>query len=161
VRSGGLFLEWGVDYRLFRAEDFAALYAIEEQCFEPPQRFERSYMLSLVNNPEAATWIAEEDGIMTGFGIADWTSIHSQRLGYIQTLEVSPEMRRCGVGLELLHRLEASARLADCRYLWLHVDMENAAATRLYERERFVRKGMRADYYGAGRPAAVYSKMLL
>ena len=150
-----------MDYRLFRAEDFPALYAIEERCFEPPQRFERRYMYSLVNNPEAATWIAEEDGRMAGFGIADWTELHGQKLAYIQTLEVMPEIRRRGVGLELLHRLEASARLFDCRYIWLHVDLENEAAVKLYERERYESKGTRADYYGTGRAAAVYSKLLI
>jgi ribosomal protein S18 acetylase RimI-like enzyme len=150
-----------VDYRLYRAEDFPALYAIEERCFEPPQRFERRYMQSLVNNPEAVTWIAEEDGAMAGFGIADWTAIHGQKMGYIQTLEVVPEKRRRGIGLELVHRVEASARLFDCRYLWLHVDVKNTAAIRLYEGERFERKGSRLDYYGEGRPAAVYSKILI
>src|SRR5215469_11808961 len=118
-------------------------------------------MRSLVNNPDAATWIAEEDGRMAGFGIADWTELHGQKLAYIQTLELTPETRRRGVGLELLHRLEASARLFDCRYIWLHVDPENTAAVRLYEREGFELKGTRKDYYGAGRAAAVYSKILL
>lgn len=149
-----------MSFRRYRSDDFPALYAIEKRCFEPPQRFERRYMHSLVNNPEAATWIAEEDGRMAGFGIADWTEVRAQKLGYIQTLEVTPDARRRGVGLELLHRLEDSAREAGCRFMWLHVDVENAAAIGLYEREGYERKGTRADYYGAGRAAAVYSKML-
>lgn len=117
-------------------------------------------MHALVNSPESAAWVAEEGGRMAGFAIADWTEMRGQRLGYIQTLEVVPEARRRGVGLELLRRLEESARTADCSHMWLHVDAENEAAIQLYEREGYSPKGMRADYYGQGRPAVVYSKML-
>lgn len=149
-----------MNYRPYNAEDFSALYAIEERCFQPPQRFERSYMHALVSHPETATWIAEEDGRMAGFAVADWTEMRGQRLGYIQTLEVMPDARRRGVGLELLRRLEQSALDAGCGHLWLHVDAGNEAAIRLYERQGYTQKGMRADYYGAGRPAVVYSKTL-
>ncbi len=48
-------------YRLYQPGDFPALYAVEELCFEPPFRFSRTYMRQLIESPNAATWIAEEE----------------------------------------------------------------------------------------------------
>ena len=58
-------------------------------------------------------------------------------VAYIQTLEVLPERRGRGVGGELLRRIEGSARAAGAQSIWLHVDAENAAAIRLYERHGY------------------------
>jgi hypothetical protein len=55
-------------YRLYTPRDFPQLYAIEEVCFQPPFRFGRKYMRQLVNRLCTATWIAELDGLMAGFG---------------------------------------------------------------------------------------------
>jgi hypothetical protein len=46
-------------YRLYQPADFAALYAVEELCFEAPFRFSRALMRKLIANPNSATWIAE------------------------------------------------------------------------------------------------------
>ena len=53
--------------RLYQSADFAALYAVEELCFEAPFRFNRSYMRELIESSDAATWIAEEDAELIGF----------------------------------------------------------------------------------------------
>ena len=39
-------------YRLYQPGDFAALYAVEELCFEPPFRFSRAYMRQLIAKPQ-------------------------------------------------------------------------------------------------------------
>ena len=60
-----------MDYRLYVPEDFVSLYSIEEVCFQPPHRFSRAYMRQLIRQPNAATWIAEEDGRIHGFGLVE------------------------------------------------------------------------------------------
>jgi ribosomal-protein-alanine N-acetyltransferase len=150
-----------VHFRLYQPSDFAQLYAIEEICFEPPLRFGRRYMRQLIANPNAATWIAEEDDLLTGFAIVEWTLEPIHSAAYIQTLEVSPQHRRRGVGLELLRRLEGSAIEAGARLIWLHVDVENESAIRLYRAEGYQQKGRHENYYARHRPAEIYLKQLV
>jgi ribosomal-protein-alanine N-acetyltransferase len=150
-----------VHFRLYQPSDFAQLYAIEEICFEPPLRFGRRYMRQLIANPNAATWIAEEDDQLAGFAIVEWTLEPEHSAAYIQTLEVSPQHRRRGVGLELLRRLEGSAFEAGARLIWLHVDVENESAIRLYRAEGYEQKGRHENYYARHRPAEIYLKQLV
>ncbi len=146
-------------YRPYKPEDFAALYAIEEACFQPPLRFGRGYMRQLVASSQGATWIAEEEGRMAGFAIVDWIE-DAGAAAYIQTIEVVAEARSRGAGGELLRRMEASARAAGAATIWLHVDAENAPAIRLYENHGYRREGREDRYYGRGRAALIYSKHL-
>jgi ribosomal-protein-alanine N-acetyltransferase len=150
-----------VTYRLYTASDFAALYGIEEVCFQRPLRFGLRYMRELVGNPDGATWIAEEAGRMAGFAIVEWETEASGVLAYIQTIEVAPDWRGRGVGGELLRCMEASARGAGALAIWLHVDAENAVAIRLYRAHGYFCRGKQEDYYARGRAALVYAKMLM
>jgi [ribosomal protein S18]-alanine N-acetyltransferase len=145
-------------YRLYQPEDFAALYAIEEVCFQPPFRFERRYMQRLVHAKNAATWIAEDAGAMAGFAIVEWSGAGTY--AYIPTIEVLPDRRGRGIGGELLRRLEGSAREAGTWALWLHVDESNVSAIRLYEVHGFVSAGKEEHFYAPGRGAFLYRKEL-
>jgi ribosomal-protein-alanine N-acetyltransferase len=147
-------------YRLYKPEDFAALYAIEKACFQPPLRFGRRYMQQLVDNPDAATWIAEQDGRMAGFAIVEWLQDENATVAYIQTIEVAAEQRRQGIAGELLRCVEASARAAGAHAIWLHVDAKNSAAILLYERRGYAGQGRAEHYYARNRSALVYSKKL-
>ena len=147
-------------YRLYKPEDFAALYAIEEVCFQPSHRFSRGYMRQLIRQPDAATWIAEQDGRMCGFGLIEWMLEAGNMVAYVQTLEVVPEVRGQGVGGELLRRMENSACVAGAASIWLHVDAENALAIRVYERHGYQLSGREEDYYGRGRAALIYARPL-
>jgi ribosomal protein S18 acetylase RimI-like enzyme len=149
-----------MNYRLYTAGDFVQLYAIEEVCFQPPFRFGRGYMRQLVNSSSAATWIAEEDGQMAGFGVIDWSRERGGLIAYIQTIEVLPAQRGRGVGAELLRRMEGSAREAGARAVGLHVDETNGDAIRLYEAHGYVCEGRSEDYYARGRAGLMFSKTL-
>ncbi len=147
-------------YRRYKPEDFAALYVIEEACFEPPLRFGRWYMRQLVASFHGATWIAEENGRMVGFAIVEWTEEAGAAAAYIETIEVVAEARGRGVGGELLRRVEDSARTAGVKLIWLHVDAENAPAIRLYEAHGYRREGREEHYYARNRAALVYARPL-
>ena len=148
-----------VRFRLYQPDDFAALYAIEEICFQPPFRFGRRFMRQIVTSARGATWIAEEEGSMAGFGIVEWEDAFNA-ISYIQTLEVLPSMRGRGIGRELLRRLEVSAGSAGANAVWLHVDAENKEAIRLYEACGYRCAGREQNYYAARRDAFVYQKEL-
>ena len=147
-------------YRPYKPEDFAALYAIEERCFQPPLSFSRRTMRQLVNSTHAATWIAEEDGRMAGFAIVQWAEEAGHIIAYIQTIEVAPEQIRHGIGGELLRRIEGSVRLAGAQAIWLHVDAANAGAIRLYEANGYRSEGRVENYYARDRAALIYAKPL-
>jgi ribosomal protein S18 acetylase RimI-like enzyme len=148
-------------YRLYTPEDFPELYAIEEACFEPPQRFGRGYMRQLVTSPNTATWIAEEEGgRMAGFAIVEWTQQSGGMIAYIQTLEVAAAWRGRGIGGELLRRMEASAFVADALAIWLHVDATNSGAISIYEASGYLCKGRKENFYARGRAALIYAKRL-
>jgi ribosomal protein S18 acetylase RimI-like enzyme len=147
-------------FRPYTAEDFAALYAIEELCFQPPLRFGRGQMRRLLQHRNAAAWIAEEGKHLCGFAIVEWTREPGRIAAYIQTIEVAPERRGQGVGRELLRRVEASATAAGAHLIWLHVDAENGAATRLYEANGYRIEGREENYYPPGRAALVCLKAL-
>jgi ribosomal-protein-alanine N-acetyltransferase len=147
-------------YRPYKPQDFAALYAIEEACFEPPFRFGRGYMRQLVQQANAATWIAEQDGAMTGFAIVEWSGEKAGTVAYIQTLEVAPSQRGKGVGGELLRRIEGSAREACAGAIWLHVHAKNEAAIRLYHAHGYRTAGRAENYYARGQAALICIKRI-
>lgn len=148
-------------YRLYRPADFAQLYAIEEVCFEPLDRFSRAYIRRLVSSRAAATWVAEESGSLIGFAIVDWRRDSGELLAYIQTIEVAPEGRRRGIGAELLRRIEGSAREAGAKNIWLHVDAQNRPAISLYQSHGYLCQGRDENYYGRGRAGLIYAKRLV
>jgi ribosomal protein S18 acetylase RimI-like enzyme len=149
-----------VIYRPYTPADFDALYALEERCFEPPHRFSRRYLRSLVNRATAATWITEEDGQMTGFAIVEWSKRTNETAAYIQTIEVAPEARGHGIGRELLGHIEGSSTLAGAAHIWLHVDAANASAIQLYESQGYRCEGRKENYYLLGGVAFIYRKRL-
>ena len=149
-----------VHYRLYKPEDFDALYSIEEVCFQPPFRFGRRYMQRLVTAPNAVAWIAEDYEFMAGFAIAEWTPAIDGARAYIQTIEVAPHYRGQGVGRQLLNRIEDSAHQTGAAILWLHVEETNAAAIHLYETHGFIQAGEEENYYAPGRGALLYRKCL-
>ncbi|HEY2472077.1 MAG TPA: N-acetyltransferase [Terracidiphilus sp.] len=148
-------------YRFFEPDDFDDLYAIEEICFQPPQRFSRRYMRELTSSPDAATWIAAESSrYMAGFAIVEWAQQISGIIAYIDTIEVLPGFRGRGIAAELMRRLEGSANAERAITIWLHVDAENAPAIRLYERLGYHNTGRADHFYARNRPAAIYAKGL-
>jgi ribosomal-protein-alanine N-acetyltransferase len=149
-----------VQYRPYKPEDFDALYALEEVCFQPPFRFGRRYMRSVVVREDAAAWIAEDEGAMAGFAIVHWENRRGGVRAYLETLEVRPDLRGKGTGGELLRRCEESARAAGAETMGLHVEAENGAAIALYRAHRFELQGREEGYYPEGRAAEVYVKRL-
>jgi ribosomal protein S18 acetylase RimI-like enzyme len=157
-------------YRLYQPADFAPLYAVEELCFAQPFRFSRALMRKLIANPNSATWIAktstveerivEENRKLAGFAIVDWATVPKGTVAYIQTIEVNPDSRRQGIARELLRLSEVSALVVGATAIWLHVDVENTAAMRLYEGRGYARKGREEHFYARNRAAFIYAKSL-
>jgi ribosomal protein S18 acetylase RimI-like enzyme len=119
-------------------------------------------MRQSVESPNSATWIAEENSELTGFAIVEWERQPESAapVAYIQTVEVTPAHRGQGIGSELMHLSEDSARAAGATAIWLHVDVENAAAIHLYESRGYARKGREEHFYARHRAAFIYARAL-
>jgi RimJ/RimL family protein N-acetyltransferase len=111
---------------------------------------ERRYLRAIRRYPNAAVYVAEEDGVIVGrLSIArdqHPASRHVADLG----LMVAAEHRRRGVGTALLDAAVEWARQAGVRKLELHVFPWNKAAIALYDRFGFVREGYRRGHYRRG-----------
>ncbi len=108
---------------------------------------ERRYIRALKRHPDAAVFVAEDEGTIVGrLSVArdpHRASHHVADLG----LMVAAGHRRRGVGRALLEQAVEWARDAGIRKLELHVFPWNEPAIRLYEQFGYEREGFRREHY--------------
>jgi putative acetyltransferase len=108
---------------------------------------ERRYLRALRRFPDAAVFVADDDGAIVGrLSLArdpHPASHHVADLG----LMVAATHRRRGVGTALLEQAVAWARDAGIRKLELHVFPWNEPAIRLYAAFGFEQEGLRKSHY--------------
>ncbi len=142
-----------------RPEDAATLVALGTAVGREPEAWllnadgwrsaaeERRYLRAVRRHPDAAVFVAEEDGAIVGrMSVArdpHQASHHVADLG----LMVALGHRRRGIGRALLEQAVAWARDAGVTKLELHVFPWNEPAILLYERFGFEREGLRRDHY--------------
>ena len=148
--------------RAAKPEDAATLAALAAAVGREPEGWllntdgwrsvaeERRYLRALRRHPDAAVFVAEEDGAIVGrLSIArdpHQASRHVADLG----LMVADGHRRRGIGRALLEQAVAWARAAGVLKLELHVFPWNEPALRLYEQFGFEREGLRRQHYRRG-----------
>jgi ribosomal protein S18 acetylase RimI-like enzyme len=142
-------VELGIAIRGYRAGDAAAMFRLDEVCFDERFRFSVRAMRRFAEARNALVWVAEEDGELAGFAIAHVKA----GWAYLVTLDVAPAWRRRGVAGELVERVEHAAGV---EVVWLHVLVENEAAIRFYEGRGYERVGVAEGFYGSGLDGWVY-----
>jgi putative acetyltransferase len=110
-------------------------------------RDERRYLKTVLRHPDAAVFVAEEDGLVVArLSLArdpHPASRHVADLG----LMVAEAARRKGIGRMLLTEAVAWARASGVDKLELHVFPWNGPALQLYESFGFEREGYRRRHY--------------
>jgi len=108
---------------------------------------ERRYLKTVQRHPDAAVFVAEDDGrLVARLSLSrdpHPASRHVADLG----LMVEAGYRRRGIGRTLLEEAVVWARAAGIRKLELHVFPWNEPALRLYESFGFEREGYRKRHY--------------
>jgi len=112
---------------------------------------ERRYLRALRRYPDAAVFVAEEDGEIVGRLSLSRDQHPASRHVADLGLMVAESHRRRGVGTELLGAAVEWARGAGVRKLELHVFPWNEPAIALYEKFGFEREGYRRAHYRRGR----------
>lgn len=111
---------------------------------------ERRYLRTTERHPDAAVFVADDDGRIVGRLSLSRdphpASRHVADLG----LMVAESHRRRGVGTMLLEQAVAWARSSSIAKLELHVFPWNEPALALYETFGFVREGYRSRHYDRG-----------
>src|SRR5437763_3762538 len=111
---------------------------------------ERRYLRAIRRYPNAAVYVADDDGDIVGrLSIArdqHPASRHVADLG----LMVAQSHRRQGIGRALLEAAAGWAREHDVRKLELHVFAHNDGAIKLYEQFGFEQEGFRKAHYRRG-----------
>jgi RimJ/RimL family protein N-acetyltransferase len=111
---------------------------------------ERRYLRALRKHPDAAVFVAEDEGaVVARLSIArdpHGASRHVADLG----LMVAATHRRLGIGRALLEQAVAWAEASGVLKLELHVFPWNEPAIRLYEEFGFEREGLRKGHYRRG-----------
>jgi ribosomal-protein-alanine N-acetyltransferase len=153
--------EVGVTLRPYRTNDLDAMHALDVECFDKPFRFSRSAMRRFAEAKKARVIIAEENDALVGFVILDIEDTEEARLGYIVTLDVSPEHRRRGLAGQLMQVAERESIREGCAAIVLHVFTGNEPAMRFYVGRGFVQSHIENDFYGRGMDAWVFHKLLL
>ncbi|MDB2225956.1 ribosomal protein S18-alanine N-acetyltransferase [Halorubrum ezzemoulense] len=131
--------------------DLLAVVRIERACFSDPwphDAFER-----LLDEP--AFLVAEREGAVVGFVVADRTPNHGRDIGHVKDLAVHPDARGEGIGRTLLRSALTRLRATGVAVVRLEVREGNDPARSLYADEGFEPVRRVGGYYRDGEDALV------
>jgi len=131
--------------------DLVDILRIERRCFSDPwpyDAFER-----LLDAP--AFLVAERDGVVVGYVIADATPNFGRDIGHVKDLAVHPDARGEGIGRGLLRAALSRLRVRETAVVKLEVREGNEAARSLYADEGFEPIRRVPRYYPDGEDALV------
>ena len=108
---------------------------------------ERRYLKTVMRHPDAAVFVAEDDGAIVGrLSLSRDPHPASRHVADIG-LMVAASHRGKGIGRMLLEEAVAWSHVSEIRKLELHVFPWNEPAVRLYEAFGFEREGYRKGHY--------------
>ncbi len=116
--------------RRYRPGDLEAIELVEEECFQPHDRYGPDVILYLLSLRGSVILVAEDGGEVAGYSAG---YLEPGAVGHVASVAVRPRFRRRGIGRALMEALEGELRAEGARRLRLEVRGSNAAARGLYE----------------------------
>ena len=143
--------------RSFRPDDLQTLYEIDQACFVPGISYTREELTAFIGHRHSQTWVAEENGEITGFLIAER---EQRKILHIVTIDVLKAWRRRRVGSLLMEAAERWAHDHSLRMIGLETAQDNLAAQKFYQARGYRKVDEIKQYYGDGTTAWVMVKEL-
>jgi ribosomal-protein-alanine N-acetyltransferase len=131
--------------------DLLAVFRIEKRSFEQPWPYDA--FESVLGAP--AFLVAERDGSIVGFIVADTIDSHGAAIGHVKDLAVDPDHRREGIGRLLLSEGLAALGAIGVDRVKLEVRRSNESARSLYSAFGFEHHHTAPGYYDDGEDARV------
>lgn len=136
--------------RVTRA-DLLAVHRIEQASFGQPWPYDA--FENLLEEP--AFLVAEREGAIAGYAVADVTSNFGRDVGHLKDIAVHPDARGEGIGRQLLRSTLVRLRAQGAMVVKLEVRESNEPARKLYLSEGFEPLRRVPRYYNDGEDAIV------
>ncbi len=153
--------------RPYRAADFDRLWHIDQACFPPGIAYSQMELSGFITRRNAITLVAEPaikdyprpaPDAIAAFAVAQ----PYRKSGRILTLDVLPEARRAGLGLQLMIECEDRLQTRGCSEIYLETAVDNEAALKLYHKMGYrILRTLPAYYHAHGLDAFLMGKKLL
>jgi len=143
--------------RPFRPDDLQTLYEIDQTCFVPGISYTREELTAFIGHRLSQTWVAEEDGEIAGFLIAQR---EPRKILHIVTIDVLEAWRRRGVGALLMDAAEQWAVDHGLSMIGLETAHDNLTAQKFYKARGYRKVDEIEHYYADGSTAWVMVKEL-
>jgi len=131
--------------------DLLEVYRIERAEFPQPWPYD-AFQRFL---EEPGFLVAEVDGGVAGYVVADTVPNHGRQLGHVKDIAVRDDLQREGIGTQLLRRILGQLRSAGAGAVKLEVRESNERALGLYRRHGFEHRRTVPRYYDDGEDALV------
>lgn len=143
--------------REFKPEDFETLWRIDQECFAPGISYSRAELKTYMRHKGSFTLVGAEGdaGKIGGFIVT-----YASGTGHIITIDVLAEVRRSGLGSQLLQAAEQRLRDKGSHAVGLETAVDNAAALAFYKRHGYSVIATWPRYYSNGVDALVLKKAL-
>jgi ribosomal protein S18 acetylase RimI-like enzyme len=132
-----------MNIRQYRAEDFAALYKLDQGCFVPGISYSKQMLKYYLQLPAADCLVAEIEKALVGFILAE----ANVPLGHIITLDIAGPHRRTGVGSALLRELEEHLAFRGVTSILLETAMDNESGFAFWEHHGYRTEAVIKRYY--------------
>jgi [ribosomal protein S18]-alanine N-acetyltransferase len=140
--------------------DLHSLFELDQICFTDGIAYSLSEFRSLLRSKGTIGVVAEDNGVLAGFAMAQLGRLRRSYGGHVVTIDVAPEFRRRGVGRLLMAHIERQVRDAGASWLRLEVAVNNAAALSFYKGLGFEAIGRIRGYYQRNLDAIAMEKIL-
>ena len=147
-----------VTIRDYRPEDFQALWALDQSCFQPEIAYTQYELRSYLRRPGAFALVAESGdpsrADVVGFVVAE----SARGIGHIITIDVKSSARRQRIGSALLETAEAQLLSKKCTLVRLETAVDNVSALAFYKRHGYDVLKVIPRYYSNGVDAFLLEK---
>ena len=124
--------------------DIEPVMVLEHELFGDEAWSKTMFWSELAEHMSRHYLVAEVDGAIVAYaGLYAYPPHES----YVQTIAVAPSHQGRGIGTRLLNDLIEESQRRGCERLDLEVRADNDVAIALYERQGFIRIGLRRHYY--------------